>query len=81
MAARIGAHSRWAKEPDRKSATAPARRGWLARFEQEVDPDGVLNPVERERRARHAMSAHMTRLALAREANRRARTGRTARSA
>lgn len=65
-AGRIGAHSRWAKEPDRTAATAPARRGFRARFEREVDPDGVLPPAELARRTDHAISAHMCRLAMAR---------------
>ena len=36
----------------------------MERFEREVDPDGVLPTRERQRRAQHAMRAHMTRLAL-----------------
>lgn len=70
MAGRIGAHVRWAKEADRKSATAPARKGFRARFEREVDPDGVLSPAELKVRADHAISAHMCRLALAKAAKR-----------
>ena len=36
----------------------------LDRFEREVDPDGVLSPEERARRAGHARKAYFTRLAL-----------------
>lgn len=42
---------------------APARSAFRARFEQEVDPDGLLPADERERRADRAMRAHMLRLA------------------
>jgi len=44
--------------------TAPARRAWLDSFIQQVDPDGVLSPEERTRRAECALKAHMRRLAL-----------------
>jgi hypothetical protein len=66
LAGRVAAHERWAREPDRAAATAPARRGFLARFEREVDPDMTLAPAERARRAESAMKAHMTRLAMRR---------------
>jgi hypothetical protein len=36
----------------------------MARYEREVDPDGVLDPAVRARRAEYAMRAHMSRLAL-----------------
>jgi len=39
--------------------TAGARRGFHERFRRQVDPDGVLAPEERERRAERAMRAHM----------------------
>ncbi|MGH3423031.1 MAG: hypothetical protein ACRDQU_06725 [Pseudonocardiaceae bacterium] len=64
LRARIGAHARWARTTDPTAATAPARRGFDARFELEVDPDGTLPPAERERRAQHARKAYFTRLAL-----------------
>lgn len=41
----------------------PAHRGFQARFERLVDPDGVLDPVERALRADHAKRAHMLSLA------------------
>ena len=43
--------------------TAPAVAAFQSKFEREVDPDGVLDPDERERRAAAARSAHYTRLA------------------
>jgi hypothetical protein len=61
-AGRLGAHIRWSRENDRTAATAPARRGFLRKFELEVDPDGILSPQERAFRAEHAMKAHMARL-------------------
>lgn len=64
MAARIAAHTRWARTSDRTAATAPARAALDARFEREVDPDGVLPPEERARRSQHARTAYYTRLAL-----------------
>lgn len=48
-----------------KTNTAPARAAFDARFEREVDPDGVLTPVERAKRANHARRLHFTRLAAA----------------
>lgn len=61
---RIAAESRWAFEPDRTAATAPARAAFLDQFERAVDPEGVLSPEERSVRASHARKAHMYRLAL-----------------
>lgn len=45
--------------------TAGARRGFVERFEREVDPEGRLEPGERSKRAERAMRAHMLRLAMA----------------
>lgn len=44
--------------------TTPATAANLARFEREVDPDGVLPPDERARRAAFARKAHMAALSL-----------------
>lgn len=60
----IGAHESWARTADRTARTAPGRRAFLARFEHQVDPDGVLTPEERAIRATHLMKAHFQRLAL-----------------
>jgi hypothetical protein len=65
LAGRIAAHTRWAHEPDRTAATQPARDGFMARFENEVDPGRLLDPVERAKRATSAKSAYFARLALA----------------
>lgn len=45
---------------------ARARGGFIAKFEREVDPDGILDPSERSARARLALRAHMSKLAEAR---------------
>jgi hypothetical protein len=54
---RVGAHRLHATH-DPRETTAKAREAFIAPFEREVDPEGVLPPEERERRAKHAMSAH-----------------------
>lgn len=53
-------HSRY----DSKELTAPARRAFNDRFEREVDPDELLLPAERQRRAEAARKAYFVRLAL-----------------
>ena len=64
LRARLAAHTMHARH-DAKAATAKARAAFLAKFELEVDPDGVLPPEERRRRADHLRRAYFTRLALA----------------
>lgn len=64
LIARIAANHRWSQTSDRTAATAAARQAALGRFERMVDPDGVLPPDERARRADAARSAHMCRMAL-----------------
>ncbi len=59
---RIGAHRLHALH-DSRELTAPARAAFLARFEREVDPSGVLPEEERRRRADHARKAHFSQLA------------------
>ena len=63
LIAQIAAAERWGREADRSAATAPARRGLRAKFEQQADPDHVLPPHERARRADLLMRAHMLRMA------------------
>lgn len=72
LRARIGAHALHSTH-DPTETTAKARAAFLARFEDEVDPERLLPQVERKRRAEHARKAHMTRLALASVRARRAR--------
>ena len=59
---RIAAYSLHSKY-DSRELTAPARDKFMARFENEVDPDRVLPQAERKRRAEHAKKAYFTRLA------------------
>jgi hypothetical protein len=61
--ARIAAYTSWANTPDPAKRTANARKASLNRFERQVDPDGTLDPAERQRRADSAMRAHMQRMA------------------
>ena len=49
---------------DRDGLTSAARNAFLERFEDEVDPERGLPEEERARRAKAALRAHMTRLAL-----------------
>lgn len=68
MHSRAASHARWAHEDDRAAATAPARAGMQARFENQVDPNRVLDPVERAKRAesaRKAFYADLTRRSIA----------------
>jgi hypothetical protein len=60
---RIGADISSSRTHDRSTRPRPARQKFLQRFEREVDPDGVLPPDERRRRAEHAKRAYMLRLA------------------
>jgi hypothetical protein len=46
------------------TSTTAGTQAFLARFEREVDPDGVLSPEERSRRASFARRSYMARLAL-----------------
>lgn len=63
MRARLAAHVLHASV-DSREHTEPARRAFMARFEDQVDPDRVLSAAERARRAEHAKKAYFTRLAL-----------------
>lgn len=70
MRARLAAYSLHAQG---KTNTGPAKAAFDARFEHEVDPDGVLSPAERSKRAAAARKAYFTRLALASARARRSR--------
>ena len=75
MRARLAAHSLPAQN-DSSRLTAAARAAFLSSFERQVDPDGLLSPAERHRRADQARKAHFTRLALlSAQARRRRGTG------
>lgn len=74
LRASLAAHESWAHTPDRSARTAPARAALMARFEREVDPDGLLAPDERARRAESKRRAYFQRLALKSAKARRARS-------
>lgn len=63
--ARIAANARWSRS-DGHEGTQPAREAFLARFERQVDPDGLLSVQERARRAESAKREHFQRMAYAR---------------
>jgi hypothetical protein len=64
MRASAASHAMWANTADRTLRTAPARRAAMARFERQVDPDGVLPDRERAVRAESARKAYFKALAL-----------------
>ncbi|MCD0450792.1 hypothetical protein LO762_16565 [Actinocorallia sp. API 0066] len=79
LRARMAGNATWAKVTDRTAATAPAREGWLAKLEREVDPEGVMDPETRAAAVENARRAHMARMSfLAAKAARKAREERKA---
>lgn len=62
--ARLAAHASWAQTPDRTARTAPARAALLVGFENQVDPERRLTPVERRKRAESARKSYYAALAL-----------------
>jgi hypothetical protein len=72
LRAQIAAHTSWANTSNRAARTAAARIAAMDRFAKQVDPDGVLSPDERARRAESAKKAYFLRLA-AKSAKARAR--------
>ena len=65
QAARIAGLTAHSKH-DSRDLTAKARATFLSNFEKQVDPEGILEPGERARRADLARRAHFARLALKR---------------
>jgi hypothetical protein len=64
LRAKHASHVRWKNTPSAE-ASEQARERDTTRFEKEVDPEGILEPRERARRAEHARSAYYTKLAYA----------------
>lgn len=60
LRARMAAH---ALHSQGKTNMQPALRALEAKYAAQVDPDGILPEAERQRRAAHARSAHMAKLA------------------
>jgi hypothetical protein len=63
LRARLAAYTLHSKT-DARETTKAARSAFIDSFDREVDPNGVLSPEERARRAKAALRAHMTSLAL-----------------
>ena len=76
LVGRIGAYALHARH-DSKATTAAARATFLEKFEREVDPDGVLPPEERARRATYARKLYFSRLSLKRWQRERRKRGET----
>lgn len=74
LRARMAAHALHAKV-DSRQHTEPARKAFMDRFEDQVDPDRVLPPAERARRAEQAKKAYFVGLALKSSQARNKRSG------
>jgi hypothetical protein len=72
LRARLAAHATHGQH-DARATTAKARAAFLARFERQADPEGLLSPAERQRRAQQLRSAYFAQLALASAKARRTR--------
>ncbi len=70
IAGRMGAYALHSTH-DPRETTSAGRAAFMARFEREVDPDGVLDPAERTRRAAFAKKLYFARLAMASAKSRR----------
>src|SRR5262245_9788842 len=75
LRARLAAHAMHARH-DARQTTVNGRAAFLARFEREVDPEGTLDPKERQRRAENARRAYFARLQFASAKTRRAKRAR-----
>lgn len=65
LTARIAAHTRWGNTDDTVAATAPARKAAEDRFFRQADPEGVLPPEVRARKAESLRKAYYLRLSAA----------------
>lgn len=72
LRARLAAYAMHARN-DAQATTAKARAAFLARFERQADPERLLPPAERQRRAQQLRSAYFAQLALASAKARRTR--------
>ncbi len=64
LSASVAALESWAATPNRTARTQPARDALMRKFEVQVDPEGILSPQERAKRAEWAKRAYFKRLAL-----------------
>lgn len=74
-AASIAAHWSWSDTKDRAARTLPARRASDARWEAEVDPDGVMDPAARAQAAESRRRANYKQMAKRRWDRERERRG------
>jgi hypothetical protein len=72
----LASYESWANTKDRTERTAPGRAANMARFEQQVDPDGVMTPEARAKAAEAAKRAHYKRMAFNSAKARRERSAR-----
>jgi hypothetical protein len=72
--AKIAALTRHAHTDGREATAAARHASHVTRFEDQVDPDRVLAPAERQRRVQRARRAHFNELARRSANARRART-------
>jgi hypothetical protein len=63
MRARIAAHTRWAKVPDRPAATEAARKASADRFLSQV-PAEITDPVQRAKCAENLRKAFYQKMAM-----------------
>lgn len=78
LRAQVAAHQSWANTGDRSARTSTGRAAFLARFEAQVDPDGLLDPEDRALRAESARRAYFASLALKSAQTRRRRRAESA---
>lgn len=53
-------HESWSRTSDRSARTKPARDARLAKLEHQVDPDGLLSPVDRRTAAEHKRNTDLS---------------------
>jgi hypothetical protein len=61
LRASAAAHAKHARH-DPYESTKAAMAGTWAKYEKQADPDGLLDPNERRRRARHLLKADLARV-------------------
>lgn len=62
LRAKLAAQARWSRPGARSQQSTVIRDRRLQHYEQQVDPNGELDPEERRACAKSAASEHMTRL-------------------
>lgn len=65
--AQLAANTRWAKPLARQEQADASREALWRRFENQVDPDGVLPEEQRRQLATNAAKAHSARMNMVRQ--------------